>query len=320
MRVRVFFHDHCFDGACSAAVFSRFYQGTVNPAAAFEYTGLAHRASQLFDNSLFDGDENAIVDFKYTPHPRVTWWFDHHQSAFLSPEDQAHFQKDTSGRKFFDPSFKSCTKFIMTVARERFGFAAPDLAELVEWADIVDGALYPDAGTAVRLEAPATKLTLVIEASKDASLLPRLIPMLASMPLARIVEETPIQEQFQPLYQRHVQSIEVIRSRASCDNGVIFFDLAGLDMEGYSKFIPYYLFPQGVYNVSVSTASFRTKISVGSNPWNTRPKMHNLATICESYGGGGHPRVGAISFEAGQVEKARQAAAEIVALLQTEPE
>jgi len=44
MRVRVFFHDHCFDGAASAAVFSRFYQGRFAPDAEFVYSGLAHRA------------------------------------------------------------------------------------------------------------------------------------------------------------------------------------------------------------------------------------------------------------------------------------
>ena len=27
------------------------------------------------------------------------------------------------------------------------------------------------------------------------------------------------------------------------DDGVVFFDLAGYDVEGYNKFIPYYLFP-----------------------------------------------------------------------------
>jgi nanoRNase/pAp phosphatase (c-di-AMP/oligoRNAs hydrolase) len=61
----------------------------------------------------------------------------------------------------------------------------------------------------------------------------------------------------------------------------------------------------------VLTSSFRTKVSVGSNPWVREPLRHNLATICERYGGGGHPKVGAISFPIGAVDKARQAAAEI---------
>ena len=102
MRVRVFFHDRCFDGAASAATFSRFYQSCFDSKAEFFYTGLAHRASQLFDEKLFDGDENAIVDFKYCNSPRLTWWFDHHQSAFLTEEDAAHFRNDRSGKKFYD--------------------------------------------------------------------------------------------------------------------------------------------------------------------------------------------------------------------------
>jgi len=43
--------------------------------------------------------------------------------------------------------------------------------------------------------------------------------------------------------------------------------------------------------------------------------MVNLAEICERYGGGGHARVGAISFPPDQEAKAREAAAEIVAHL-----
>ena len=92
---------------------------------------------------------------------------------------------------------------------------------------------------------------------------------------------------------------------------MVFFDLIDYDLEGYNKFIPYYLFPDSVYTVSVSLASFRTKVSVGSNPWATEPLEHNLASICERYGGGGHPRVGAISFEKDDIEHARRVAAEI---------
>src|SRR5919199_6922567 len=125
MRLRILYHDHCFDGAASAAYFSRFMRDHFYPNAEFFYTGMAHKASQIFEDSLFDGDENAIVDFKYSPNPRLTWWFDHHQSAFLSPEDAEHWKHDTSGRKLYDPSFRSCTSFICSVTRDRFGYAAP---------------------------------------------------------------------------------------------------------------------------------------------------------------------------------------------------
>ena len=91
MKVRVCFHDQCFDGACSAAVFTRFYHSCVNSEAEILYRGLVHRAGQLFDEDFFDGDENAIVDFKYSSSDKLNWWFDHHQSAFLTPADAEHF-------------------------------------------------------------------------------------------------------------------------------------------------------------------------------------------------------------------------------------
>jgi hypothetical protein len=315
MLERVLYHDHCFDGAASAAFFSRFIRGAVHPDAEFRYTGMAHKASQLFDPALFDGDENAIVDFKYSSDPRLTWWFDHHQSAFLNDADAEHHRHDTSGRKLYDPTYKSCTSFICDVARDRFGFRAPDLDNLVHWANIIDGAQYPDAKTAVDLGAPAMKLTLVIEAAKGSDLVQKVIGCMQSRTLAEIMEESEVKAAFGPLYERHLASIEIIRKLARQEDGVVFFDLAGYEIEGYNKFIPYYLFPTSVYTVSVSESSFRTKISVGSNPWAPTDPNHNLAKICERYGGGGHARVGAISLEPGELQRARGAAAEIVAQL-----
>jgi hypothetical protein len=312
MLVRVLYHDHCFDGAASAAFFSRFIDGAIHPGARFEYTGMAHQASQQFDPALFSGDENAIVDFKYSSNPRLTWWFDHHQSAFLNAADAEHFRSDSSGRKLYDPSYKSCTAFIHDIACQRFGFYAPDLEDLVEWSLVIDGAQYPDAKTAVELGAPAMKLTLVIEAAKGSGIVHKIIGWMQRRKLADIVEEPEIQALYAPLYRKHLDSIGIIGKLAKEDCGVVFFDLAGYAIEGYNKFIPYYLFPESTYTVSVMPSSSRTKISVGSNPWTPVEPKHNLATICERYGGGGHARVGAISLEPGALEKARRIAADIV--------
>jgi len=312
MQIRILYHDHCFDGAAAAAFFSRFMEDRFYPGAEFLFTGLAHKASQLFDDSMFDGDVNAIVDFKYSPDPRLTWWFDHHQSAFLQPEDEEHYRRDTSGQKMLDAESHSCTKFIATVAREKFGYDAADLAELVAWADIIDGAQYADAKTAVELGAPAMKLTLLIEGVKGSGSVEKVIRLMRRLKLADIMAQPEIQELYKPLYERHLLAIDIIRTKAAQRDGVVYFDLIGNELEGYNKFIPYYLFPDSVYTVSVSKSSFRTKVSVGSNPWSSAPLTHNLASICERYGGGGHPRVGAISFDLGAAEGARKAAAEIV--------
>src|SRR5208283_116733 len=120
-----------------------------------------------------------------------------------------------------------------------------------------------------------------------------------------------------PLLDRHEEALELIRSRAEERDGTIFFDITDHPLEGFNKFIPYYLYPNATYSIGLSKSSFRTKVAVGSNPWTKKDpaKMVNLAKICERYGGGGHARVGAISFSPDKETEARKAALEIVAEL-----
>jgi hypothetical protein len=309
--VKIFFHNNCFDGLASAAVFGNFYREAIRKDCSFRYEGLAHRAGELFLDVKFDGDENAIVDFKYSSDPRLTWWFDHHQSAFLSREDEAHFRADRSGRKFHDPSYRSCTKFIAEMLAMHLKFDSSRLAEMIRWADIIDGAQFESAYSAVELQEAAMKLMMVIESVRDDGKIWSLIGELQQKTFDEIMDLGWVQDVFRPLYERHRQSIDIIRKHADYADGTIFFDISGYDLEGYNKFIPYYLFPEATYCVGVSLSSFRTKISVGSNPWSPRPRTHNLAALCERYGGGGHPVVGAISFAPEEIQKAQLIAKDI---------
>lgn len=318
MKLRVLYHGHCFDGVASAATFTRFYKERVNTDAEVQYAGLFHRPGNLlFEGNMFDGDENAIVDFKYSPSEKLTWWFDHHQSAFLTPEDEAHFRADDSGKKFLDASRKSCTEFIADVTREKFGFDDQPLSELIHWAHIIDGALYESAAQCVELKEPPLQLMQVIEADPDDSFVEQIIRQLTRQTLNEVATSAEVGTRFQPILQQHLETLEAIRRKAVCQDNVVQFDLVPEGFEGFNKFIPYYLFPEATYSVALTRGPQRTKISVGSNPWAPRPRRHNIASICERYGGGGHAVVGAISFGTDEVEKARRAMSEIVAELQT---
>lgn len=319
MKVRVFYHDKCFDGACSASLFAKFHRECISPGAEYQFCGLVHRAGALFDERDFIGDENAIVDFKYSASLAITWWFDHHLSAFLTPGDYQHFlegQRDprVRERKFYDPKYISCTSFLAHIAETHFGFDPAPVAELVQWADIVDGALYESPESAVEMADPAMKLTMVIESIEDPGFMPRLIPLLTELSMAEILEQPFVRDLLPSLIERHRQALELIRERSECRQGTIYFDITDHPLEGYNKFIPYYLYPEATYSIGLSRSSFRTKIAVGSNPWTATAaaKMVNLATICERYGGGGHARVGAISFPREKDDLARAAATEIV--------
>ena len=318
MKLRILYHGNCFDGAASAAIFSKFYRANIDPNADIAYTPTMHRAGNAFDREQFDGDENAIVDFKYCPDERLTWWFDHHQSAFLSPEDEEHFRADTSGKKFLDTTSKSCAEFIARTAKERFDFEDDSLAELIEWAHIIDGALYESPAQCVELRSPALKLMQVIEGEKDPAFVEEIIGEMTAQTLAKIVESEAIQTKLTPILERHWNTVNLIKERAVYERGVVSFDLTDTDIDGYNKFIPYYFYPETTYNVALTRSEFRTKISVGSNPWSPRPRLHNIAEICERYGGGGHAVVGAVSLKREDLDLGKQYMKEIIEQLRFE--
>jgi hypothetical protein len=279
------------------------------------FAPVQHQQGDPFPPGAFDGDVNACVDFRYSPSPRLHWWFDHHASAFQPASDRAVFERDASGRKFWDPTAPSCTGFIARVTRERFGWGAPDLAELVTWADIIDAARFPSAAVAVRLEEPALRLMTLLEASQDPQLPPRMIAALRSRPLGEIASEPWVTEPLRPVLDRHFRSIDTIRKLARLRGGVIEIDLSESGIEAANKFVAYDLFPEARYAVVVSRDRKRSKVSVGSNPWSTVPRTHDISKICEKYGGGGHPVVGAVSLDPERILDARRVAREIAGML-----
>ncbi len=313
--LQICYHDHCFDGVSSAATFLRFYREKVRQPQSVAFKGMAHRAGQLFGPDVFAGDENAVVDFRFSADPRLTWWFDHHQSAFETAADEAAFKADTSGRKFWDPTAKSCTRFLARVVAEKFGWDPAPLRELIDWAEIIDGALFPDPQTAVELRDPAMQLMLLIEATRDPQLCPRLIRELSERPLSAVLREPWVTEPLRPLLERHHEVVRLVKGRIELVQGVATYDLADLGVDNVNKFIAYAADFATLYTVSVSRGPNRSKISLGSNPWRQAERRHNLAQIAERYGGGGHPAVAAISFPPDQLDQARLAARTIAAEL-----
>ncbi|MBA2545119.1 MAG: phosphoesterase, partial [Deltaproteobacteria bacterium] len=80
-RLKVFFHDACFDGTTSAALFSAFYRDVVDRGATVQSVGMVHKDGDPFDGVPLDADDHACVDFRFCADPRMRWWFDHHPTA-----------------------------------------------------------------------------------------------------------------------------------------------------------------------------------------------------------------------------------------------
>lgn len=319
MKLRVLYHGNCFDGSASAGLFARFFREKLATSdATVLYTPMQHKGdAQPITGAALDGDVNACVDFRYSQDPRLHWWFDHHASSFQLPGDEAHFRADQSGQKFYDPAAKSCTVFLAKTLAARFGFDISGFNELLHWAEIIDGALFPSAAVAVELREPALRLMTWVENNRDRALAERFIEDLVTRPLATIAADPYVAKALEPLLARHQQNIETIRKLSTMDGDIVVTDLIAEGVLAVNKFIVYYLHPDARYAVTLLATPERYKISVGSNPWPRAPRTHDIAKLCEKYGGGGHPAVGAISLPKTSIEDARKVAADVVAFLQT---
>jgi hypothetical protein len=319
MHLRILHHANCFDGCASAAIATRFFAERLGlDPETFEYFPVQHHKGDPFPPDAFDhADLNCVVDFRFSTSPRLHWWFDHHESAFQSPGAREAFLADRSGQKFWDPAAPSCTGFMARVLAEHHGWRAADLAELVRWADVIDAARFESAAAAVRLEEPALRLMTLLESTHDAGLSTRVIRAMTREPLDRIVAEPWVAAPLGPILERHRRSVDTVRQLARIDRGVVTFDLSESGLEGANKFIAYDLFPEARYTVVVSRDAKRSKISVGSNPWRPETRTHDIAKLCERYGGGGHPVVGAVSLDPDRIADARRIAGEIAETLRS---
>lgn len=311
------YHGHCFDGMGSAAVLTRLLREVEPGPLDISYRGLDHQpGGSHVPEAVLSGEVNCVVDFRFTASPKLDWYFDHHVSGIVGEEERRQFEADRSGHKFFDPGFGSCCKLIAQVATERFGVDLSALADLVEWADVIDAARFRDAQQAVELKEPALRLMTVIEAhGNDKFIAPRVRELSEGASLASLADAPQVKRLLEPLLEMHAKNCRAIQERGVFADGVVRFDLAGSGDDRYNKFIPYWLFPESRYCVAVTASKSRAKVSVGSNPWAPVPRSHNIAELCARYGGGGHPVVGAVSLAADQLERARQIAAEIAAEL-----
>lgn len=315
MEVLVAHHGHCFDGAASAAVFTRFLRETQAGAwtATVEYLGLGYDPGAPSPaEKLREGAVNAILDFRYAASDRLNWYFDHHVSAFQEPGSEVHFRADTTGQKFHDGTYGSCTKYIVDIARERFGWSAPDLEDLVRWSDVIDAARFTSADEACSFATPHMQIAAVVQEQGDDALCRELIPLLASRTLAEVASLPLIATRVAPIRARHEALAKRMAQQGEQRGNVAWFDLSEAPVDTVAKFVGYQLFPTAMYSVVLSRTAKKVKISVGFNPWTKRARAHDIASLCERYGGGGHPVVGAVSFAPQEFARAQAACEDII--------
>ena len=319
-RVVVATHGHCFDGMCSAVLFTRLYRRRFGAdGATFTYHGAGYGPGQNgVDARVLSGDVNAVLDFRFSALPGLDWYFDHHVSAFVTPDDRAAFERraaegEAAGerRYFHDGAYSSATKLIADVGRARFGLDPDVDPGLLAWADMIDSAAFPSAEMAVVRAEPELRLMTVVEHSGDDAFLQKMVPRLLEQPLAEVARAPDVAAAYEPLGKAHEAFVKLVEQRAQTVGASVLVDLTDQILEVAGKFVTYALYPESAYSVLASRSKSKCKISVGYNPWSPVPRTHNIAAICERHGGGGHPVVGAISLPADRVDAAKMLARSI---------
>ncbi len=301
-------------------MFTRLYRHRFpDDGASFTYHGAGYGPGlNGVDPKVLTGDVNAILDFRFAAVPALSWYFDHHVSAFASPDDRAFYERAAAEgtihgerRMFHDGAYSSATKLIADVGRERFGLDLAPTEELVRWADIIDSAGFHDAKMAVDRTEPELQLMTVVEHLGDDSFLAKMVPRLLEHPLSEVARTAEVVQAYEPLRRAHEGFVKLVAEHAKPMGPVVLVDLSDEIIEVAGKFVTYALFPKSAYSVLLSRSKSKCKISIGYNPWSNITRRHNIAAICERYGGGGHPVVGAISLAADKLEEAKALASSI---------
>lgn len=316
MQVVVATHGHCFDGLASAVLFTRLFGAVRDAAATFSYRGCGYGAHQPRPESHLDGDENALLDYRYTQDPRLTWYFDHHRTAFPAAGDPESFTiRRAGGQMYHDADYTSCALLIAAIGARVFGFTDPALAPLVSWADRVDSARFASPEQALSRDEPVMRLVSVVEHSGNDALLARLVPLLLTQPLEEVAAGPEIAERYRPLAARHQQFVSSVSAAAERRGRVVLVDLTSSVVSHVEKFVTYALFPDATYSVVVSLRRADVSVTVGYNPWCGAVRDADISAICARYGGGGHPVVGSLSLPRGEVDRARELARAITSEL-----
>jgi hypothetical protein len=298
-------------------MFTHLRKRTAQASLRFRYLSCGYGPNlQTIPEKWLSGDENAIVDFRFTASTRVTWYFDHHVTAFAN-EAQRKTALTENNRYFHDGAYGSCTKLIADIGQSRFSVDFARYQDLVTWANTIDTASFPSAAAAIDRTLPVMQLAAVIEQHGDQQLYERVVPMLLENSIEDVASSDAIQTLWRPIATASEETQSRIEAALHVRGNVSYVELPDRALRASGKFVAYALAPDATYSVALLRMKQHFKISVGFNPWSGHPRRHDIASICQRYGGGGHPVVGAVSLPFDKLDDARRIALEIVAELGT---
>ncbi|HEX3759081.1 MAG TPA: hypothetical protein VHW23_10260 [Kofleriaceae bacterium] len=316
--LKIFFHDACFDGTTSAALFAAFYRDVIDRSVEVRPVGMSHRDGNPFEGVPLDADDHACVDFRFSPDPRMRWWFDHHPTAFQPPSLREVFEREHRSTWFFDPTAPSCAGLIARALAAGWDWKPPPhLVEATQWADIIDAARFASPEDAVALTQPAQRIAAWLAHGRTPVDTAHYVEWLSHDSLAQITARSEVAAALAAVEAARARDLDEIRRIGVWHGDVVVFDR--LDDPGARSpgFLGYLLFPSCLYAVSGTRHAQNIKLSVGVNPWSKQRRRHDIGALCARFGGGGHAAVGGVTLGPDEIVRARETIAAVVRELAT---
>ena len=312
-------HGNCLDGLASAVLFTNLMRHLEPQVSSFEYRTCIYGPDPVpFGPQFLDGTINAILDYRFYSGPELTWYFDHHATAFSGDEEELVFRdRVSSGKYYYDSTFPSCAGLIGKVTNEKFGLPLEHLDSLVLFANSVDSAKYKSPVEALDRSTARAKFLSVVEHFGNDDFFAKLIPKLLEHPLDEVADAPEITRAYSGIEQQQLEFLAHVRERSEDRGAVVVTDITDREHETFTKFASYYLFPNSTYSVLLGRIPGALKISVGFNPWGPRPRQHDLGSICRAFGGGGHKVVGGVAFGPNDIVAARAVVAAMIDQLES---
>jgi len=314
--LKIYFHDACFDGTTSAALFAAFYRDVIDRGAEVHPVGMVHKDGDPFAGVPLDGDDHACVDFRFCADPKMRWWFDHHPTAFQPPALRSVFERDHLPTWFFDPASPSCAGLIKRALAAGWDWTPPPhLIEAVRWADTIDAAQFASAEDAIALVAPAQRLAAWLAHGRTPLDTSHYVDWLSRGSLEEVAARPEVASALVAVEAERAHELEAVGRLGVWHGDVIVFDRFA-DVGARSPgFLGYLLYPSCVYAVSGTRTLNSIKISAGVNPWSPAPRRIDVGALCARYGGGGHAVVGGVTLGADELARAKDTMAALVAAL-----
>ncbi len=288
-RPTLYFHSPCFDGVASAVITADFLETHERWPQVTLHPVNYNRKDDWLAQRL--GRRAAVVDFLF--HPDARFWADHHPTTF-GPRPPDDSNKDGSF-KLFDPTAPSCASLLQSTLEKHYRYRNNLYEPLVWSATKIDTASYESVDEAIFSDAAALRINLAFQVADD-EYPKQLVSQLRTSPLDAVASMPTTDAHFRHARSLLQQGLERVRVTARMSqDGIVTFDVSK-DGVVFNRYAPYLFFPEALYSVGITRSERRLSVTAMRNPWKEFEPV-NLGRLFGAFGGGGHRRVGSVSFE-----------------------